>query len=49
MAVWAAVVALGLGALGIVTGDPSSMLAGAAELLAVVALFTLICAAEALN
>lgn len=47
MAVWAAVVALLLGLLSYLAGDVWTLLEGAAEVLAVVGLFTLICAAEA--
>jgi hypothetical protein len=46
---WAAVVALGLAAVTYLTGDPSMVLSGLAELAGVLALFTLVCAAEAWN
>jgi hypothetical protein len=49
MALWAAVVALVLGLLMIVTADPSTVLVSVGEIVAVLAMFTLICAAEASN
>ena len=49
MAFWAAVVTLMLGLLGLFAADPSTLLVGVAEIAAVVGMFTLICAAEALN
>jgi hypothetical protein len=49
MAMWAAVTALALGLLTYLAGDVSTLLSGLAELGAVLALFTLVCAAEALN
>ena len=50
MVAWAAaVVALILGLVTYLPGDPSTVLYGAAEIGGVVALFTLICAAEAWN
>jgi hypothetical protein len=46
---WATIVALATGAFSYVGSDPSSILLGLAELGGVIALFTLICAAESYN
>ena len=49
MITWATIVALIMGMVAYLASDLSSVLTGAAELVAVVALFALVCAAEALN
>lgn len=49
MLTWAGIVALAVGVLTYFSGDATAILRGAAELGAVVALFTLVCAAEAFN
>ncbi|HZH53254.1 MAG TPA: hypothetical protein VEZ16_15395 [Microvirga sp.] len=49
MVIWAAIIALVLSGLAIVNSDPSSILMSLAELGAVVALFTLVCATESLS
>jgi hypothetical protein len=46
---WAAIVASVLGVITYLAGDLSVVLSGAAELGAVIVLFTLVCAAEAFN
>ncbi len=48
MITWATIVTLVMGALAYAT-DPSFMLQGLAELGSVIALFTLVCAAEAFS
>ncbi|MET0429097.1 MAG: hypothetical protein ABW026_11445 [Microvirga sp.] len=49
MMLWAAVIALILGGLTWVLSDPSMILLNLAELGGVLALFALVCAAEAFN
>jgi hypothetical protein len=49
MITWATIVTLATGAIAYFSGDPSSILMGLAELGGVIALFTLVCAAEAFN
>lgn len=49
MLTWASVVALGVGALAYFSGDPTAVLRSVAELGGVIALFALVCAAEAFN
>jgi hypothetical protein len=49
MALWTAVVTLVLGVVSFAAADPSTVLVGAAEIIAVLGMFALICAAEALN
>ena len=49
MVLWAALTALALVLLTYLAGDVSTFLSGLAEVAAVLALFTLVCAAEALN
>ncbi len=49
MAVWSAIVAVAVGALGYLTGDLTGLLSGLVEIGLVVGLFALICAAEAYN
>ncbi|HEY8382760.1 MAG TPA: hypothetical protein VIL09_11490 [Microvirga sp.] len=49
MTVWAAVMTFVFGTLAYLAGDSSALLMGAAELTAVIGLFALVCAAEALN
>jgi hypothetical protein len=49
MFIWAAIVALVLGLITYLAGDPSVVLSGIAEIGAVTALFALVCAAEAFN
>jgi len=49
MITWATVVALATGAIAYVSSDPSSILVSLAEIGGVIALFTLVCAAEAYN
>ena len=46
---WAAIVAFVLGLVTYLAGDLTVVLSGAAELAAVIALFALVCAAEAFN
>jgi hypothetical protein len=48
MVIWATIVALAMGAL-IYVNDASSMIVDVAELVGVIALFTLVCAAEAFS
>ncbi|HEX2136016.1 MAG TPA: hypothetical protein VHG30_08960 [Microvirga sp.] len=48
MSIWAAVLAL-LAAVGALWADPMTVVSGAAEVAAVLALFTIVCAAEAWN
>ncbi|MBM6592395.1 hypothetical protein [Microvirga pudoricolor] len=49
MIVWAAVVALVLGGLTYFLSEPSMLLLNLAELVGVLCLFALVCAAEAFN
>lgn len=49
MVSWAAIVAFLLGLIAYLAGDLSVVLSGAAELGAVIALFALVCTAEAFN
>lgn len=49
MSVWAAVVTLVVAAAAYLAGDPTTLLSGIAEIVAVLALFTLVCMGEALN
>jgi hypothetical protein len=49
MITWASIVALITAVVAFLTSDLSSLLTGMAELAAVIALFTLVCAAEAFN
>jgi hypothetical protein len=49
MLTWAAIVVFLLGLVAYLAGDLSVVLSGAAELGAVIALFALVCAAEAFN
>lgn len=49
MITWAAIVAFVLGVLTYVLSDPSTLLLNLAELVGVIALFALVCAAEAFN
>lgn len=49
MITWASIIALITGVIAYFASDLSSILTGAAELAAVIALFALVCAAEALN
>lgn len=49
MTVWAAIITLVFGTLAYLAGDSSALLAGVAELTAVIGLFALVCTAEALN
>ncbi|WP_210485611.1 hypothetical protein [Microvirga antarctica] len=49
MATWATIVALTTGVAAYLASDFPSLLTGAGELAAVVALFALVCAAEAFN
>jgi hypothetical protein len=49
MILWAAAVALVLGALTYVLSEPAMLLLNLAELVGVLALFALVCAAEAFN
>jgi hypothetical protein len=49
MSVWAAVVTLVVAAAAYLAGDPTTLLSGVAEIVAVLTLFTLVCMGEALN
>jgi hypothetical protein len=49
MSIWAAVLTLVLAVVAYLAGDPATLLSGVAELAVVLALFALVCAAEAWN
>ncbi len=49
MSIWAAVVTLVMAVAAYLAGDPMTLLSGVAELAVVLALFALVCAAEAWN